>query len=125
MRGVFFAVLTQAVTLAAWLVFCMNNMKLCGTNGLTRFAKIAGFELTNQHVKLSLYLVTLAALAGTYVLCRRLVNSGFGRVLIAIRDNESRLRFFGYEPYQFKVFVFALSAMLADKIPRIAHDLTC
>lgn len=112
-RGVFFAVLTQAVTLAAWLVFCMNNMKLCGTNGLTRFTKIAGFDLTNPHVKLALYVLTVLALAGTYVLCRWLVNSRFGRVLVAIRDNENRLRFSGYEPYHFKVFIFALSAMLA------------
>jgi urea transport system permease protein len=112
-RGVFFAILTQALTLGAWLAFCRNDMMLCGTNGLTNFVTIAGFDLTSPNVKLSLYLLTLAALIAVFVLCRRIVNSRFGRVLIAIRDNEDRLRFSGYKPHTYKVAVFALSAAIA------------
>ncbi|MAV38398.1 MAG: urea ABC transporter permease subunit UrtC [Planctomycetaceae bacterium] len=112
-RGVFFAVLTQAITLAAWLVFCMNDMKLCGTNGLTRFDQIGGFPLYDDTTQFALYLITLALLVGIYLLCRLIVGSRLGRVLMAIRDNETRLRFAGYKPYTFKVFVFSLSAMIA------------
>jgi urea transport system ATP-binding protein len=202
-RGVFFAVLTQAITLAAWLVFTLNDIKCGGTNGLTRFdrvilgshekvqvqvepqrmekfhlspqqigpaidhyagtvkdasvtaannsyvvtvphgqhpwnmmeavqslkvgeekgapiklsdvadVRLAGFLLTDPQVKLGLYLVTVLSLGGAYALCRFVIRSRVGRVLVAIRDNENRLLFFGYQPYHFKVFVFALSGMLA------------
>jgi urea transport system permease protein len=112
-RGVFFAVLTQAVTLAAWLVFCMNNMKLCGTNGLTRFDRLAGFQLSEPSTRLGLYVITLASLVFVYWLCSFIINSRLGRVLVAIRDNETRLRFAGYKPHLFKMFVFSISAMIA------------
>ncbi len=112
-RGVFFAVLTQAVTLAAWLVFCMNNMKLCGTNGLTRFDRIAGFELSAPATRLGLYVLTLALLVLVYWVCSVIIRSRLGRVLIAIRDNETRLRFIGYKPHLFKLFIFSVSAMIA------------
>ena len=112
-RGVFFAVLTQAITLAAWLVFCMNNMKLCGTNGLTRFDRIAGYQLSESSTRLALYSITLGLLVLVYWLCSFIIQSRLGRVLIAIRDDETRLRFAGYKPYLFKMFVFSLSAMIA------------
>ena len=112
-RGVFFAVLTQAVTLAAWLVFCMNDMKLCGTNGLTRFDRIAGFELSAPETRLGLYVLTLVLLALVYWICSAIIRSRLGRVLIAIRDNETRLRFVGYKPHLFKLFIFSVSAMIA------------
>ncbi len=112
-RGVYFAILTQAITVASWLVFCMNNMKLCGTNGLTRFDKIAGFQLTHNSVKLGLYGTTLAALIGSYFLCRYIVNSRLGRVLVATRDDESTLRFCGYHAYRYKLFAFTIAGMLA------------
>jgi urea transport system ATP-binding protein len=214
-RGVFFAVLTQAILLAVWLVFSMNDMKLCGTNGLTRFDRITtssrekieiivdrerlaqnqltfhdvqraidgekariqkehedrsdaaltqlsvseednritmrldrslhvwdtqndvkslvlaqeeaevvrlgdvatvdivGFKLTDKNVKLGLYVITVLALGATFWVCGRLMHSRIGRVLIAIRDNENRLRFSGYQPYLFKMFVFALSGAIA------------
>lgn len=111
-RGVYFAILTQAITVAAWLVFCMNNMKLCGTNGLTRFDKIAGFTLADGGVKFALFYLTLLCLIGVYCLCRFLVGTRLGRVLVAVRDDETNLRFFGYKPYMFKVFVFILAAAL-------------
>mgnify|MGYP001174392061 CR=1 FL=1 len=198
-RGVFFAILTQAVTLAAWLVFSMNQMMFCGTNGLTRFDRIptgfsevvtvemdrdamsdrgielsavkallegnvaqkrgaveastagftvtlrqfqnvdadfasipvptssgpavkmgdiarfevAGWRLSDANVKFGLYVVTLIVLVVVFLGCRVLIRSRFGRVLIAIRDNETRLRFAGYRPYVFKMSVFAISAMIA------------
>jgi len=111
-RGVYFSILTIAVTKAAWLVFCMNDMLLCGTNGLTNFETLAGYDLTQPNVKLGLFIVTLLVLGGVYGLCYWITNSRLGRVLIAIRDNETRLRFSGYKPHHFKVFVFALSAMI-------------
>ena len=112
-RGVFFAVLTQAVTLAAWLVFCMNDMKLCGTNGLTRFDQVAGFQLSDSNTRLALYVITLVLLALVYGICSFIIHSRLGRVLVAIRDNETRLRFAGYKPHLFKIFIFSVSAMIA------------
>ena len=227
-RGVFFAVLTQAIVLAFWLVFCMNNMKLGGTNGLTRFdriilgprekisvvikpdelsgrgltaaavreaidhkrrqiaddyeqqiqakrdrlaqqfesvpdvyvdsspiavsgddtrtvitlarslhvwqtqtgferlevtdgvslgdvsdVRIEGYNLNDNNVKLGLYVLTVIVLTVVFVLCRLLMKSRIGRVLVAIRDNENRLRFSGYRPYVFKMLVFALSGVIA------------
>src|SRR4051812_21427679 len=112
-RGVYFSIITQALTIAFWLVFCRNEMRLCGTNGLTNFTTLAGFALQRPATKVGLYLLTVAALAGTVALARGLVASRTGRVLIAVRDNESRLRFAGYQPTAYKVLVFALAAALA------------
>ena len=112
-RGVFFAILTQAFTLAAWLIFSLNDIKLCGTNGLTNFEMLAGFDIREPTTKLCLYLVTLVVLVGVYCLSRYIVDSQFGIVLLAVRDNESRLRFSGYRPHVFKLFVFTLSGMIA------------
>ncbi|MFP6900066.1 MAG: urea ABC transporter permease subunit UrtC [Opitutales bacterium] len=132
-RGVYFAILSQAIAVAVWLVFCRNDVKLCGTNGLTRFDKIAGsesiftfaptkagppvpdagFSLADPNVQFTLYLVTLLALFASYFLCRWIVRSRLGRVLVAIRDDESTLRFFGYRPYVYKLFAFSVAAALA------------
>ncbi len=112
-RGVYFAILTQALTLAVWNVFCLNNMRLCGTNGLTNFVTIAGWDLADPRVKVGLYVVTVLLFLMVYLCCGYLICSRFGRVLVAIRDNESRLRFSGYRPHAFKIFVFTLSAMIA------------
>ena len=112
-RGVYFAILTQALTLAAFKVFCLNNMLLCGTNGLTNFPVLAGFDLHNDSVKVGLFQTTVVVFIGVYLLCRYIVSSRMGRVLIAIRDNESRLRFSGFRPHHYKVFVFAFAAMIA------------
>jgi urea transport system permease protein len=112
-RGVYFAILTQALTVAVWLVFCMNNMKLCGTNGLTRFKTIAGYPLATDSTKMTLYIITLLCLVGVYYGCRTIVQSRFGRILIAIRDDENTLRFSGFRPHDYKLFVFVLAGMLA------------
>lgn len=112
-RGVYFAILTQALTLAAWNVFCLNNMLLCGTNGLTNFVTVAGWTLAEPRVKVGLYVATILLFLLVYLLCGGLICSRLGRVLIAIRDNENRLRFSGYRPHAFKIFVFTVSAMIA------------
>ena len=112
-RGVYFSIITQATTLGVCLLFRRNEMRLCGTNGLTNFETLAGYDLRSPDVKLGLYVITVLVLAAVYVGCNLLVNSRLGRVLIAIRDNESRLRFSGYKPLYFKVFVFTLAAVIA------------
>ena len=112
-RGVYFSIITQATTLGVCLLFRRNEMRLCGTNGLTNFVTLAGYDLRAPEVKLGLYVLTVVVLAAVYWGCYQLVNSRFGRVLIAIRDNESRLRFSGYQPLYFKIFVFTLAAVIA------------
>jgi len=113
-RGVYFAILTQAITVAAFNFFSMNNMRFCGTNGLTRFDRIAGsFQLSEPNVKLALYIITVLALAAVYWGCHGLIKSRLGRVLVAIRDDENTLRFSGYKPYVYKLFAFVLAGMIA------------
>jgi len=112
-KGVYFSIITQATTLAAYNVFCLNNMKLCGTNGLTNFVTVLGHELNSPATKVGLYILSVLALIAAYYGCKFIVKSRLGRILIAIRDNENRLRFSGYHPAFFKVFAFAFSAMLA------------
>ena len=112
-RGVYFAILTQAITVAAVNFFSMNDMKLGGTNGLTRFEYIAGsFQLSDPNVKLTLYLLTLVALFVSYSFCRFIVNSPLGRILVAVRDNERALRFYGYAPHTYKMFAFVVAGMI-------------
>ena len=157
-RGVYFAILTQAIAVAGWLVFCRNDVMLCGTNGLTRFDVIAtsesfhtfnpvdakdswiashganmeydlngdekldqldysiadvGFSLSSERVQLWLYWITLSCLFGAYLLCRWIVKSRLGKVLLAIRDDEPTLHFFGYKPHIYKIFAFCVAAALA------------
>jgi urea transport system permease protein len=112
-RGVYFSIITQATTLAATLVFRKNEMRLCGTNGLTNFVTLAGFDLQKPAVKMGLYFVTAIVLFIVYGICVWVVRSRAGRLLKAVRDNESRLRFAGYQPVTFKVFIFVLGAILA------------
>ena len=112
-RGVYFAIITQALALSAWLVFNRNEINLGGTNGLTNFKKILGFTLTEASTQRGLYVVTALALCGAYLLCRWIVKSRAGKILLAIRDAENRVLYSGYTPANYKVFVFSVSAMLA------------
>ena len=113
-RGVYFAILTQAITVAAFNFFSMNNMKFCGTNGLTRFDRIAGdHHLADPNIKLALYMITAVALIAVYGLCVYITRSRLGRVLIATRDDENTLRFSGYKPYTYKLFAFTLAGIIA------------
>lgn len=112
-KGVYFSILTQALTVAATMFFSKNEMKLCGTNGLTHFKTLAGYDLTDVDVKLGLYWITLATLITACALCFFIVKSKFGRVLIAIRDSENALRFSGYRPHVYKTAIFAFAGGLA------------
>ena len=112
-RGVYFSIITQALALSTWLTFNRNSLNLGGTNGLTDFKTLLGFPLQNPGTKRGLYIVTAICLLGAYLLCRWIVRSRLGRMLIAIRDGENRVRFLGYSPAEFKLFVFVLSAGLA------------
>jgi len=111
-KGVYFSIITQAMTFAFMLLFFRNNTGFGGNNGFTDFKRIAGFAITAPEVKAALYLATLAALAGGLLACRWIVTSKLGRVLQAVRDSESRLMFIGYNPLWFKLFVWTLSAVL-------------
>ncbi len=112
-KGVYFAIITQAVALSAWLVFNRNETNLGGTNGLTDFKQLLGFRLSEPGTQRMLYVVTVLALGGAYFLCRWIIQSRTGKVLLAIRDSEQRVLFSGYSPANYKVFVFVVSAGLA------------
>lgn len=112
-KGVYFAIITQALAFAAWLVFNRNETRLGGTNGLTDFKQLLGFRLSDPSTQRGLYILTVLALAASYMLCRWIVASRAGKVLIAIRDSESRVTFSGYTPWTYKLFVFVVAAGLA------------
>jgi urea transport system permease protein len=112
-RGVYFSIITQATVAAVVLIFRRNETRLCGTNGLTNFETLAGFDLRQPSVKLGLYLLTALTLIVVYVACRHVVRSRLGRLLVAVRDNESRLRFAGYQPVRVKLFAFTAGAVIA------------
>jgi urea transport system permease protein len=111
-RGVYFSIITQALTFALMLLFFRNETGLGGNNGLTDFKFIYGYSLHVPGTKLALYAISVAALLGTYLLCRFIVTSKLGRVLRAVRDEEARVMFLGYDPKQYKLFVWTLSAVL-------------
>lgn len=111
--GTYFAILTQAIAFATWLMFNRNELKLGGTNGLTDFKRLLGYSLRDPATLRGLYLVTAAGLIVSFVLCRWLVGSRMGLVLTAIRDQERRLEFLGYPVANFKIFVFAVAGLLA------------
>ncbi len=112
-RGVYFAIITQALALVAWLVFNRNETNLGGTNGLTDFKHILGYPLHDPATQRGLYFLTVFFLGVAYVLCRWITQSRAGRVLVAIRDCEQRVLFSGYSPANYKLFVFVISAGLA------------
>ncbi len=112
-RGVYFSIITQALALCAWLTFNRNAMNLGGTNGLSGFKTMFGFTLNSPGTQRGLYVVTALFLCGAYLLCRWIVRSPAGKVLVAIRDSETRVLFCGYSPAAFKMFVFTVSAVLA------------
>jgi len=112
-RGVYFSIITQALALCAWLMFNRNSMNLGGTNGLSGFKTVFGFTLNSPGTQRALYVATAVALCGAYLVCRWITRSPAGKVLVAIRDSETRVLFSGYSPAAFKVFVFVVSAVLA------------
>jgi urea transport system permease protein len=112
-RGVYFTILTQALALVFVILFIGQQPYTGGTNGLTNYKTIFGYYLTSSSVQTTLYLITILFLVLTYLFCRRLMGSRFGRILVAVRDSEDRVRFSGYDPALLKVFVFTLSAGIA------------
>lgn len=111
-KGVYFAIITQAMTFAAMLLFFRNETGFGGNNGFTGFTRLLGYDITAPETRAALYWTTLAVLAVALLLARRLTQSKTGKVLAAVRDSENRLRFLGYEPLGFKLFVWTLSAVL-------------
>jgi len=111
-KGVYFSIITQALTFAAMLLFFRNNTGFGGNNGFTDFKRVLGFPITAPSTRAALYLITLAVLVGAFIGARLLVRSKFGRVLTAVRDAESRLMFVGYDQLWFKLFVWVGSAVL-------------
>lgn len=111
--GVYLSIITQAMTYALMLAFFRNEMGFGGNNGLTDFKDILGFELWRPSTKMGLYLASALVLGLAFLLARFVVTSKLGRVMMAVRDAESRVRFLGYSPTGIKLFVFTVSAMLA------------
>ncbi len=111
--GVYFSIITQAMTYALMLAFFRNDMGFGGNNGFTDFKDLFGFGLQLSTTRAGLYLASFTLLGAALLLCRFVVTSKLGRVLIAIRDAETRTRFLGYSVTAYKSFVFALSAALA------------
>ena len=111
--GVYFSIITQALTYALMLGFFRNDMGFGGNNGFTDFKDIVGFNLDSPRVHAVLLVITLAMVALSYAACRAIVASRAGRVIRAIRDAESRTRFLGYRVENYKLFVFVLSAVIA------------
>jgi len=111
-RGVYFSIITQALTYAAMLLFFRNDTGFGGNNGFTDFKRIFGFPIAAPGTRVALFAASVLLLLLSLVLCRWMVSSPFGRVLRAIRDGESRVRCLGYDPLWFKLMVWTLSAVL-------------
>ncbi|MET0669412.1 MAG: urea ABC transporter permease subunit UrtC [Xanthobacteraceae bacterium] len=111
--GVYLSIITQALTYALMLGFFRNNFGFGGNNGLTDFKDILGFNVQAQGTRAALFFVSCVALAIGFLICRALVTSKFGKVLVAVRDAEPRTRFLGYRAESYKLFVFTLSACMA------------
>jgi urea transport system permease protein len=111
-KGVYFSIITQALTFATMLLFFRNETGFGGNNGFTDFKRILGFDVTAPATRAVMYWVTLGVLLGSLILARAVTQSKLGRVLTAVRDAETRLRFIGYDPLGFKLFVWVLSAVL-------------
>ena len=112
-RGVYFSILTQALTYAGCLLFFRNDMLMGGNNGFTDFKFLCGYDLRTPATQRGLYICSVLLLLGTYFLCKWLTATKFGKVQRAIRDSENRVLFSGYATAHFKLFVFVLAAIIA------------
>jgi urea transport system permease protein len=111
--GVYLSIITQAMTFALMLGFFRNNFGFGGNNGLTDFKDILGFNVQAPGTRVALFSISCVALMVGFLICRTIISSKFGMVLVAIRDAESRTRFLGYRVESYKLFVFVLSACMA------------
>src|SRR6266850_5712267 len=112
-KGVYFSILSQALTYGATLMFFRNDFTFGGNNGLTDFKFILGHQVNAPATKRALYMASGLLLLGTYLLCRWLTSTKFGLIQRAIRDSENRVLFSGYATANFKLFVFVLSAVIS------------
>lgn len=111
-QGVYLSIITQALTYAAMLLFYRNETGFGGNNGFTDFKRIGGFAITHPVTRVTLFLLTFAALVLAFVAARAIVTSKLGRIVVAMRDSETRLMFLGYSPLAYKLFIWTVSAML-------------
>ncbi|MGN6554764.1 MAG: urea ABC transporter permease subunit UrtC [Verrucomicrobiota bacterium] len=112
-KGVYFSILSQALTYAACLMFFRNDFTFGGNNGLTDFKFILGYDINAPATKRALFMCSAALLLGVYVFCRWLTSTKFGLIQRAIRDSENRVLFSGYATAHFKLFVFVVAAIIA------------
>jgi len=111
-KGVYFSIITQAMTFAAMLLFFRNETGFGGNNGFTDFKRILGIPIATPSMRMLLFVITGLVLIGFFVFARWLVASKFGRVLQAIRDAESRVMFTGYDPIRYKLTIWVISAVM-------------
>lgn len=111
-KGVYFSIITQALTFAALLLFFRNETGFGGNNGFTDFKRIMGIPLATPSMRMTLFVITGLTLLGFFLWARWLVNSKFGRVLQAVRDAESRVMFCGYNPLPYKLTIWTISAVM-------------
>ena len=111
-KGVYFSIITQALTYAAMLLFFRNETGFGGNNGFTDFKRILGITVTLPTTRMALFVITGLTLVGFYLLARWLVNTKFGRVLQAVRDAENRVLFCGYDTLWYKLAIWTLSAVM-------------
>jgi len=111
-KGVYFSIITQALTFAFMLLFFRNDTGFGGNNGFTDFKQILGFRIAEPPTRATLFVLTGLYLIGVMILTRAILRAKLGRVLTAIRDSENRLMFSGYNPLWYKLFVWTLSAVL-------------
>jgi urea transport system permease protein len=112
-RGVYFSILTQALTYGACLMFFRNDFTFGGNNGLTDFKFLLGYDIRSAATQRCLFMATSVLLILTYVFCRWLTRTKFGKIQRAVRDSENRVLFSGYAAANFKLFVFVVSAIIA------------
>ncbi|GLS15029.1 ABC transporter permease [Hydrogenophaga electricum] len=111
-KGVYFSIITQALTFAALLLFFRNETGMGGNNGFTDFKRILGLPIATQGMRMTLFVLTGLTLLGFFLWARWLVNSKFGRVLQAVRDAENRVMFCGYNPLPYKLTIWTISAVM-------------
>ncbi|MBS8261890.1 urea ABC transporter permease subunit UrtC [Roseibium polysiphoniae] len=111
--GVYLSIITQALTYALLLAFFRNDMGFGGNNGLTDFKDILGFDVQANTTRAGLFAASGLALMICFLICRAITRSKLGKVLVAVRDAESRTRFLGYRVENYKLFVWVISAMMA------------
>ena len=111
-KGVYFSIITQAMTFATMLLFFRNETGFGGNNGFTDFKRILGTPIATPSMRMTLFVLTGLTLIGFFLMARWLVGSKFGRVLQAIRDAETRVMFTGYDPLRYKLSVWVISAVM-------------